>query len=155
MKLWVWLPVQLERIMTEVTTVSGMTQTAPAGASVEAQDPKIMLLAIHRGEDDQILITPIDVEHDTDDLSEMSEGEKKAKKILDRVYETKQADMKEALTALYRIYEHRLYRNQFRTFENFCFAIYGTNRIDDLLLKKARQRTKALEAELKEMHEQE
>jgi hypothetical protein len=144
------MPVQLEGIMIKETTVSGMTETAPASAPVEGQDPKIMVLAIHRGEENQIFITPIDVEHDTDDLSDLSEVEKKAKNSMNRVYEAKRAAMTEALSALYGIYEHRLYRNQFRSFENFCFAMYGTYRINDVMLRKAKQKATALEADLKE-----
>lgn len=124
--------------------------TAPASAPAEAQASKIMVLAIHRGHDDQILITPIDVEHTTDDLTDMSQSDLKARKILDGVFTSKQGEMVEALTALYEIYDHRLYRNQFRTFENFCFAIYGTNRINDVLMKRVRQRAKALEANVRE-----
>jgi hypothetical protein len=133
-------------------TESGTTLTAP-NAPVEAQDTKVMVLAIHRGPDDQIVITPIDVEHEDDDLTEMAEAELKARKILDGIFVAKQQEMTEALAALYEIYDHRLYRNQFATFENFCFAMYGTNRINDVLLKKARKKKAELAAELKEEHE--
>ena len=127
-----------------------MTETAPASAPAEAQDSKIMVLAIHRGQDDQIVITPIDVEHETDDLTEMSPSEFKARKLLDGVFFSKQDEMKEGLAALHGIFEHRLYRNQFRTFENFCFAMYGTHRINDVLMKKARKKVAELATELKE-----
>ena len=124
------------------------TPTATS-APVEARDSKIMILAIHRGQDDQIVITPIDVEHTNDDLTELSDSEFKARKLLDSVFKASHGPMMESLAALYEIFDHRLYRNQFRTFENFCFAIYGTSRINDVLMKRVKQRSKALEAEVR------
>ena len=126
-----------------------MTKTTPS-ATDKAQGPKIMVLAVHRGQDDQIVITPIDVEHKTDDRAAMSNAELKAKRILDGVFLAKRGVMTEALAVLYEIFNHRLYRNQFRTFENFCFAMYGTHRINDELMKKAKKKVAELAADVKE-----
>jgi len=109
-----------------------------------------MVLAIHQNQDNQIIITPIDIEHETDDLTLMAEPELKARKLLDGEFLTKQKSMTEALAALFEIFNHRLYRNQFRTFENFCFAMFGTNRINDVMMKKAGKKVAELAADLKE-----
>lgn len=130
--------------------VSGTTKTAHDCAHVKAQDSTIMVLALHRGEDGQIIITPVDVAHDDDDLSLMSDDELKARRILDQTFLANKKAMTEALAVLYEIYDHRLYRNQFRSFENFCFAIYGTHRVNDVLMKKVRKRISELEADIKE-----
>lgn len=137
-------------ILSKQINEAGTSPTAPASAPADAQDPKLMVIAVHRGPDGNIVITPIDVEHDTDDLTPMTENELKARKLLDGVFESKKAELNEALTALYTMFEHRLYRGSFRSFENYCFAIYGTNRINDVLMKKARKRADALEADVKE-----
>ena len=136
--------------MKKSTTVSGTTKTAPDSAPAKAQDSKIMVLAIHQNQDNQIIITPIDIEHQTDDLTLMAEPELKARKLLDGEFLTKQKSMTEALAALFEIFNHRLYRNQFRTFENFCFAMFGTNRINDVMMKKAGKKVAELAADLKE-----
>lgn len=138
-----------ENFMNTSNTESGMTETAPS-TPAEVQDSKVMVLAVHRGSDNQIIITPIDVEYESDDLTPMTDSELKARKILDGIFVGKQQEMTEALAALYEMYDHRLYRNQFRTFENFCFAMYGTHRINDVLLKKAMKKKAEIKAELKE-----
>ena len=71
-----------------------------------------------------------------------------ARKFSDQTIRAAQGDMLKALGALYEIFSHRLYRNQFRTFENFCFAMYGTHRINDELMKKVKARTNALKSEI-------
>ena len=135
--------------MTDNTSESSVTENAPS-APVEAQLPKIMTLAVYRDQDGKLIVTPIDVNHDCDDLRELTEPEWKAKRILDGEFVANQPAMNNALAALYELYNHRLYRSQFRTFENFCFAMYGTNRINDVLMNRIRQRVKALKADLKE-----
>jgi hypothetical protein len=142
-------PVMELNSMTNNTNESGVTETAPS-TPADVHIPKIMTLAVHRDQDGKLIITPIDVDHDCDDLTELTEPEWKAKRILDGEFVAKQPAMNDALAALYELYNHRLYRSQFRTFENFCFAMYGTNRINDVLMKRIRQRVKALKADLKE-----
>jgi hypothetical protein len=119
--------------------------TLPAAGAL---DQKLMVVAICRGRDGQMVITPIDVEHDTDDLTPMTDDETATRKLSDQAFRSAQADMMKALGALHEIFSHRLYRNQFRTFENFCFALYGTHRINDVLLKKINARAKALKSDV-------
>ena len=109
-----------------------------------------MVVAICRGRDGQLVITPIDVEHDADDLTPMTDGQLAARKLSDQAIRSAQGDMMKALGALYEIFSRRLYRNQFRTFENFCFAMYGTHRINDALMKKVNARAKALKSDVNE-----
>ena len=114
---------------TNVPALSTMRPGASDAAlqrTAEAQDQKLMVVAICRGRDGQLVITPIDVEHDTDDLTPMTDDQMAARKLSDQTYRSVQGDMMKALGALYEIFSRRLYRNQFRTFENFCFAMYGT-----------------------------
>ena len=118
--------------------------------SSEVQDQRLMVVAICRGRDGQLVITPIDVEHDTDDLTPMTEEQLAAKKSLDQVFNSAQDTMIKALGALYEMFSRRLYRNQFRTFENFCFALYGTHRINDALMKKVQARVRALKSDVNE-----
>ena len=126
-----------------------MTEIAPnTQAKVKAQ--KIMVLAICRGQDGQIVITPIDEEHDTADLTPMTEDQLAERKLLDQTFCSAQGGMMKALGALYDIFSRRLYRNQFRIFENFCFAMYSTHRINDVLMKKARERVKKLQLDVAE-----
>ena len=116
----------------------------------QVQDQKLMVVAICRGRDGQMVITPIDVEHDTDDLTPMTDEQMAARKLSDQAIRSAQGDMMKAFGALYEIYSRRLYRNQFRTFENFCFAMYGTHRINDALIKKVNARAKALKTDVNE-----
>jgi len=97
-----------------------------------------------------MVITPIDVAHDADDLTPMTAEQMAARKLADQAFRLAQGDMMKALGALYEIFSHRLYRNQFRTFENFCFALYGTHRINDVLMKKINARAKALKSDVNE-----
>ena len=58
--------------------------------------------------------------------------------------------MKKALASLFQMFDQRLYREKFRNFENFCFAIFGTHRIEEAVAAKARSRVKTLKAALEE-----
>ena len=127
------------------TTVTA--ETAP-GIPAELPNQKLMVFAICRGQDGQLVMTPIDVEHDADDLTPMTGEQLAARKFSDQTIRAAQGDMLKALGALYEIFSHRLYRNQFRTFENFCFVMYGTHRINDELMKKVKARTNALKSEI-------
>jgi len=141
--------VRPSKIMTKLNNASGMTETAP-NTQTKVQDQKIMVLAICRGQDGQLVITPIDVEHDTDDLTPMTENQLAERKLLDQTFCSAQGAMMKALGALYDIFSRRLYRNQFRIFENFCFAMYDTHRINDVLMKNARARVKKLKLDVAE-----
>lgn len=131
------------------TTWSGIDDASLQKAA-EVQDQKLMVVAICRGRDGQVVITPIDVEHDADDLTPMTDSQMAARKLSDQTFRSAQGDMMNALGALYEIFSCRLYRNQFRTFENFCFAMYGTHRINDALMKKVNARAKALKTDVSE-----
>jgi hypothetical protein len=122
----------------------------PLSQTAGAPDQKLMVVAICRSRDGRMVITPIDVEHDTDDLTPMSDAQMEVRKSLDQAFQSAQADMMKALGALHEIFSRRLYRNQFRTFENFCFAMYGTHRINDVLMKKVNARVNALKTEVNE-----
>ncbi len=126
------------------------TSDALLQRATQVQDQKLMVVAICRGRDGQLVITPIDVEHDADDLTPMTDGQLAARKLSDQAIRSAQGDMMKALGALYEIFSRRLYRNQFRTFENFCFAMYGTHRINDALMKKVNARAKALKSDVNE-----
>jgi hypothetical protein len=102
----------------------------------ETRDQKLMVVAICRGRDGQMVITPIDVEHETDDLTPMTDEQLAARKRSDQPYNLTQEAMTKALGGLHEVFSRRLYRDQFRTFENYCFALYGTHRINDVFMKK-------------------
>ena len=133
-----------------LSTIGPVAGDAALQRTPEVQNQMLMVVAICRGRDGQMVITPIDVEHDTDDLTPMTDDQMAARKLSDQAYRSGQGDMMKALGALYEIFSRRLYRNQFRTFENFCFAMYGTHRINDALMKKANARAKALKSDITE-----
>jgi len=112
--------------------------------------PKMMVLAVHVDAAGEIVITPIDVEHEDDDQRDLSATELADKKNLDETYTASEGAMKMALKALYRMFDQRLYREKFRNFENICFALYGTHRIDEMTATKTKARIKKLRAELEE-----
>jgi len=116
--------------------------------AAEIQNQKLMIVAICPDQDGQMLITPIDVEHEIDDLTPMTDDQLAERKLSDETFCSAQGGMMKALGALYGIFSRRLYRNQFRTFENFCFAMYGTHRINDVLMKKVKARAKALRSDV-------
>lgn len=124
-----------------------MTETAPNPQS-KVQDQKIMVLAIFRGKDGQLVIAPFDEEHDTDDLTPMTEDQLAERKLFDQTFCSVQGGMMKALGALYDIFSRRLYRNQFRFFENFCFAMYDTHRLNEVLKKKVRERVNELKVDV-------
>lgn len=109
-----------------------------------------MLLAVHQDAAGEIIITPIDVEHETDDQHDLSDTEIVKRKELRETQIANDGAMKKALGALYEMFDQRLYREQFRTFENFCFALFGMHRIAEPTVTKAKARVKKLKAELEE-----
>jgi len=141
---------------TPPTSVPALPTIRPDVADVmpqrttEAQNQKLMVVAICRGRDGQMVITPIDVEHDTDDLTPMTDDQMAARKLSEQTYRSVQGDMMKALDALYEMFSRRLYRNQFRNFENFCFVMYGTHRINEVLMKKVNARANALKSDITE-----
>jgi len=145
--------------MTNEIIVAGNTRTAPTNEPDTSKEmnvtdgpikPKVMVLAVHVDAAGGIVITPIDVEHEDDDQRDLSATELVDKKNLDETYTANDGPMKKALGALYRMFDQRLYRESFRTFENFCFALYGMHRIDEMTAIKAKARIKKLRAELEE-----
>ena len=131
------------------TNEAGTPTTAPCTAT-ETAVKKTMVLAVHRNERDEIVLTPIDVEHDHDDQSSLSEAEVTLKRNLFGKYLTDEDAMKRCLGVLYDVFEKRLYREQFRNFENWCFSMYGMYRVGDTLAAKARVRVKKLDEEREE-----
>ena len=146
--------------MTERIDRAGITKTASPTAAVKAErileispgriEPVVMVLAVHMNAGGKIAITPIDVEHERDDQRELSEMEMLERTDLRDMYNKNAGAMKEALTALYDLFNQRLYRTQFRTFENFCFALFGMHRIPKETERKARARVEKLKASLEE-----
>jgi hypothetical protein len=134
--------------MTKEIITAGISETAPVSAPATAEKSTVMVLAVHRDAAGEIVLTPIDVAHDTDDLRGMSSEEMARRKDLDKTYVEHEGAMKKALGALFEIFDGRLYRTQFRTFENFCFAFYGTHRITEVTALKAKAKAKKLQAEL-------
>lgn len=105
---------------------------------------KVMVLAVHRNENGEILITPMDVEHEQDDQSSLSSDEILTLKNQGKIYSNNEEAMKKGLEALYEVFEKRLYRESFRNFENFCFAIFDTHRISPEVVRKAKERVEML-----------
>lgn len=143
------------KIMTKQIIEAGTSQTTPAAApAAELSDKatpttsKIMVLAVHQDETGKIVLTPIDIGHETNDQSDLSLEETSHGSNLLNEYRKNEEQMKEGLVALFHIFNRRLHREKFRTFENFCFAIFGTHRISDAVALKAKARVKQLQAEL-------
>jgi len=144
--------------MTEETNVAGMPEAAPRTAAENAKKiesakdgpmkSKVMVLAVFQDASGEIKICPIDVEHEDDDQRDLTVLEMVTKKNLSDAYAANECAMKKALGSLFTIFDQRLYRENFRTFENFCFAIFDTHRISEIKTTKARARVKKLEAEL-------
>ena len=103
-------------------------------------DEKLMVLAIGL-EDDAVVITPLDIEHENDDQSSLSQNEQKERTQMKVEFAAYQPDMQRGLRALHKMFSGRLYRESFRTFENFCFALHGMKRLNDVALSKAREKT--------------
>ena len=114
----------------------------------ESSKAKILLLAVHKDAAGEIMITPIDVEHDIDDQSAMTAMQMLKRKEANDVYIANQGMMKKALGSLYQIFDQRLYRTQFRNFENFCFSLFGTYRIADETVTKGMAKMMKLKAQL-------
>jgi hypothetical protein len=140
--------------MNELTTETDIVVLDPTAEALPletAKKPsKVMVLAVHRDQAGEAVLTPIDIEHESDDQTDLCALEKLAKELLTKTYTANEGAMKDALGALHKIFDQRLYREQFRTFENFCFAMYGTHRINDVLMKKIRKKGKELQADLEE-----
>ena len=146
--------------MTEVTTMSGMTETAsstaPEAAGFELDlteksvDSKIMVLAVHRNTAGKIILTPIDVEHEDDDQTELSASEQAVRVKMLAEYRANDVAMEKALEALFTMFDKRTYRSMFRSFENFCFALLGAYRIPEATVRKVKARIKKLKTALEE-----
>ncbi len=142
--------------MTTEINLAGITATAPTTATEIAETnvnagpakPKVMVLAVFKDEAGALVITPIDVEHETDDQRDLTDLEATMRKELRETCIANDAPMKKALAALYGIFTQRLYRAQFRSFENYCFALFGMHRIPAEIVTKAKARVKKLKAEL-------
>lgn len=119
--------------------------TLSAPATVKS---KVMVLGVHRNENGEILITPMDVEHDFDDQSSLSHDEILTFKNVGKSYSSNEEAMKKGLESLYEVFEKCLYRESFRNFENFCFAIFDTHRISPEVVRKAKERVEVLKEEL-------
>jgi len=147
-----------KEIMTTETNTAGTTETAPLTAAVNAKTivksgqsgTKVMVLAVHKDAAGELIITPIDVEHEDDDQSDLNELETAKRKELLNVCIGNDGAMKKGLGALHGIFAQRLYRAQFRSFEKYCFALYGMNRIPAETVTKAKARVKKLKTTIEE-----
>ena len=109
-------------------------------------DEKLMVLAVGFV-DGEVVITPLDVEHEQDDQTPLSTAEQSERTKAKVEFAAYQPDMRKALEALYKMFSGRLYRESFRSFENFCFALHGMKRLGDEAVSKAIEKTlKRMEA---------
>lgn len=140
-----------ETIEAGIPTTAPATAPAPTAATpTKPSRTKVMVLAVHQDSAGKLVITPIDVEHEKDDQSELSESETTTGAEMLVAYRKDEEDMKRALSALYALFDQRLYRERFKNFENFCFALLGTHRIDDAIAAKAKARVNRLKAAIRE-----
>lgn len=132
-------------------TTAPFTATASTAATRnKPAETKVMVLAVHQDTTGKLVLTPIDVEHEQDDQSELSSSETETGANMLVAYRENEAAMNKALEAIYTLFDQRLYRERFRTFENFCFALLGTHRIEDATAAKAKARVERLKIALKE-----
>ncbi|MEI8290584.1 MAG: hypothetical protein WCH99_14030 [Verrucomicrobiota bacterium] len=103
-------------------------------------DEKLMVLAVGFV-DGEVVITPLDVEHEQDDQTPLSTAEQSERTKAKVEFAAYQPDMRKALGALFKMFSGRLYRESFRSFENFCFALHGMKRLGDEAVRKAREKT--------------
>ena len=148
-----------ETFMNKEIIEAGTSPTAPSTAtataatvkaSVTPVKTKVMVLAVHQDADGKLLLTPIDVEHVSDDQRDLSPAEMTTGANALVAYRKNEDAMKLAFEALYTLFSQRLYREKFRTFENFCFALFGTHRIDDTIAARAKARINRYKAALQE-----
>ena len=124
--------------MTREINVAGIPKTAPHPAADKAEKmlnvkdglvkSNVMVLAVFKDTDGEIKICPIDVEYENDDQRDLTVLELVKKKNLRDTYAANEGAMKKALGSLFEMFDQRLYREQFRNFENFCFAIFANFR---------------------------
>ena len=146
--------------MTQEMMEAGIPTTAPLTGPEDADceltltekpvSSKIMVLAVHRNTAGKIIVTPIDVEHEDDDQSELSVSEQAVRVKMLAEYRANDVAMEKALEALFTMFDKRTYRSAFRTFENFCFALLGAYRIPEVTVRKAKARIKKLKTALEE-----
>jgi hypothetical protein len=132
------------------TTAPFTATTSTAAARTKPTETKVMVLAVHPDAEGKLVITPIDIEHEQDDQSELSSGETETGANMLVAYRANGAAMNKALEAPHILFDQRLYRERFRTFENFCFALLGTHRIQDATAAKAKARVERLKTALQE-----
>jgi hypothetical protein len=111
---------------------------------------KIMVLAVQK-ENGRLVITPIDIEHEPENQTALTADEEKARKVAQDAFLNQQPAMEQGLGSLYDVFANELHRGHFRTFENFCFALYGMNRIPEE--KKNRIRGKVCKLAAKNQEE--
>jgi hypothetical protein len=133
--------------MSKPINEAGTSQTAP-GATDIAERSKIMVLAVHYDTAGKLVITPIDVEHEQDDQRDLTPSEVETGANMLVTCRENEEVMKNTLAALYTLFYQRLYREKFRSFENFCFAVFGTHRIEDTIATKAKARVNELQTAL-------
>jgi hypothetical protein len=101
-------------------------------ANLTATNDKVMGLAVGM-RDGKIIITPVDLEFETDDQTHLSKAEhtlfKRSQAIIDR----HRGGLAQALQSLHTIFAGRLYRENFSSFEKYCFALQGMTLPEDKL----------------------
>jgi hypothetical protein len=130
-------PIQTQGCEREQITIGG------SGGKRCTQARKIMVLAVQEL-NGKLVITPIDVEHEEDNQTALSDEQERTRKAAHDALLVEQPAMEQALGHLYELFTDQLYRGSFRTFENFCFALYGMNRIPDDKQTKVRNEVQRL-----------
>ena len=102
---------------------------------------KVLLLAVGLVEG-KIVITPRDLEFETDDQTPLSKAEHTLFKRSQARFEQHRHGVEQGLQALHTIFAERLYREKFSTFEKYCFALLGMALPEDQLNKLKTKATK-------------
>ncbi len=99
---------------------------------------KVLLLAVGMPAG-KIVITPLDLEFETDDQSPLSKAEQTLSKKSQARFDQHRHAFEQALQALHIIFAGRLCRERFSGFDKYCFAIHGLSlsqkKLDELKAK--------------------
>jgi hypothetical protein len=101
----------------EPSKQSSANHVAPA-------NDKVLLLAVGLV-DGKLVITPRDLEFETDDQNPLSKTEQNLLKKSQATFDQHRHGFEQALQALLIIFAGRLHREKFSGFEQYCFALHG------------------------------
>jgi len=128
----------------------GKPEKRNAKASVgKAVDEKVLVLVVGKV-DGEVVITSLDVDHNQDDQTELTDLDLKRKQAAEKVFAENHNALKTGLSALYEVYAGRLYRTSFRTFENYCFVKSDMKRLSDEKLARAEAKYRKAKAEVED-----